>query len=74
MSMMDSFAPQEELLAEASESPQPAAAPLVCTSPVVPSDFEDNENEEIKKICSGDASDVDERKVSVSAEPVISLT
>ena len=76
MSMMDSFVPQEDLLGEVSAGNGAAAVSPVATSPVVPPEFEDNENEEIKKICSENNGELNESEsgVTYSAEPTISLT
>jgi hypothetical protein len=80
MSMMDSFIPQEDLLAETSENKEAVVTPSIATlpiatSPVVPSDLEDNENEEIRRICSEENRESScHAATDPAAEPVISLT
>ena len=74
MSVMESFVPQEDLLAEVSESQEAATTLELATSPVISSDFEDAENEEIRKICGEENSEVADLAVVDPAQPIISLT
>lgn len=69
--MMDSFIPQEELRDEISESCTAGEVPLpdIKQSSELPSEFDDNENAEIQKICNDDNSDLQD-----PAQPIISLT
>ena len=74
--MMDSFIPQEELRDEISDSnlTEKEILPDKVPSPEMPSEFEDNESAEIKKICGEENVNTELSEVSDPAQPIISLT
>ena len=74
--MMDSFIPQEELRDEISDGnlTEKVTLPDMVPSPEMPSEFEDNESAEIKKICGEENLNAELSEVSDPAQPIISLT